>query len=294
VSRDAVLLTGATGFLGSRIAARLLTAGHEVVATRRPDSNLSRLAAIRGELALVDVDGRDPMVVFKQHPGIRAVVHVATCYGKRGESADEIRAANLDWPSALLQAAMASGVSAFINSDTFFPASYNTYAARKKEFLASATKQVSTTAITLANIRLQHVYGPWDAEDKFASFVIRSCARNVAELRLTEGTQERDFIHADDVADAYAVVIAALPPLQNGTLVEFDVGTGDTTTVRKFVETAHRLTRSSTHLAFGAIPFAANEIASSCAATHAIRSLGWQPRYDLESGIRATLAAEGL
>ena len=76
---------------------------------------------------------------------------------------------------------------------------------------------------------------------------------------------------------------------------DFDLGTGMPTTVRSFAEMAHRLTGSTTHLDFGALPYRAGDpMESPPLDVSRLARLGWKARHDIASGIAATIAAEGL
>ena len=70
-----VLVTGATGFLGSHIVRQLLQAGHSVRVLRRTTSKLKMLEGLPVETALGDVTDRNS--VFEAVRSVEAVFHAA-------------------------------------------------------------------------------------------------------------------------------------------------------------------------------------------------------------------------
>lgn len=103
-----ILLTGATGFIGSAVLARLKAAGHEVWAvTRRAGPAARRLAADRWiELDLAAA--RDPADWRPHLEGVGAVVN---CAGVLQDSArDSTGGVHRDGPAALFAACEAAGV----------------------------------------------------------------------------------------------------------------------------------------------------------------------------------------
>ena len=105
-------ITGATGFLGSKIVARLAARGDEVVALVREESSTEALEALGVELVrggLDDVDGfasalKGCDVVY--HVGARVVTH--------GEW-DEFYATNVDATERLIDASVSAGVSRIVH-----------------------------------------------------------------------------------------------------------------------------------------------------------------------------------
>lgn len=70
-----VFLTGATGFIGSRILPELLAAGHQVVGNSRSDASARRLGQAGAEVHRGDLDG--PAGLAKGAEGADAVIHTA-------------------------------------------------------------------------------------------------------------------------------------------------------------------------------------------------------------------------
>lgn len=73
-----VLVTGASGFLGSRLVWQLRALGHDVVVLLRPTSDRSRIAAAEPEVAIGDIT--DPASLRTAIRGTDAVFHTAAQY----------------------------------------------------------------------------------------------------------------------------------------------------------------------------------------------------------------------
>ena len=113
-----ILLTGATGFLGSHLARALILEGHEVVALKRQTSSTCRIKSISESLSLVDTDGLNFDVLFKLHNNIDTIIHTSTAYCRNTSKVSEIFEANTVFPLHLLEAAILANVKTFINTDT--------------------------------------------------------------------------------------------------------------------------------------------------------------------------------
>ncbi len=290
--RGTVLVTGATGFLGSHLCAQLLDEGYHVVALKRSTSNITRIDPLRDRLETFDVDRQPLDDVVRRGSGVTAIVHAAANYGRNGEGRDEVFEANCSFPHELLTLAVEAGVGTFVNSDTVLPRAVSLYSEAKREFLDAARRLVPQRGQTrLVNMRLQYVYGPGDADEKFVTHVVKACASNAPVLRLTRGEQRRDFVFVDDVVSAYLLVLGRRDELTEP-FTEYDVGTGHAVPVREFVELIHRLTQSRTRLDFGAVPYRPNEVMFAQADVAALTSLGWLCRASPESGVRKTIERE--
>jgi CDP-paratose synthetase len=286
-----VLLTGATGFLGSALTKSLVGEGHQVIITKRSLSDTGRIDSVMSELSYYDIDRCSFEDVFNDHGKIDSVIHMATCYGRKDESISDVFNANTVFPLGLLKAASVYGTDTFINTDTILPRYVNSYALSKRHFQEWGKHFAKTGNIRFVNIRLEHMYGPGDDDTKFPSHVIRSCLKNVPELKFTAGKQERDFIYIDDVVSAYSVLLKE-GELKRTLYQEYDLGCGQSVTIREFVETVHRITGSTTVLKFGLLPYRKYEIMRSRINIRGLRELGWSPQVGLAQGIRHCLDAE--
>lgn len=285
-----ILLTGATGYLGSHLAHAFLQRGDRVVAVKRSSSCIARLSDIVDQLMFFDIDRMPAEEIIASAGSIDAVVHTATCYGRNGERDATIATSNYAFPLAVLEAAARTGTPLFVNTGTSLGKAVNAYALAKQQFSEWGRMYAESGRIAFVDLRLEHFYGPLDDESKFVTFVLHSCARNESELRLTEGLQERDFIYIDDVISAYRAVLDAKWTGYHA----LDVGYGQNVTIRHLVETAHVLTHSKTQLRFGAVPMRSHELLQSTPDLKAIQALGWHAEISLKEGLQKILAIEHL
>lgn len=280
-----ILLTGATGYLGSHLAKAFVADGHRVVALKRKTSSLRRLTGLQDKLCFYDIDTLDLARPFKEQGVIDAVVHTATCYGRAGEKVSEVFEANTLFPLRLLEAANYFNTATFFNTDTILHPYINAYSLSKKQF-ADWGRQLSASAqILFINIRLEHMYGPGDDRSKFTTWIVERCVSNAPTIDLTAGDQLLDFIYVDDVVAAYRCLLKHSADMNRG-YQELGLGTGSSVRLREFVEMVHRFSDSSAQLRFGVLPYREHEIMQSHANTRKLQNLGWKPFVDLPSGLK--------
>ena len=114
-----ILLTGATGFLGSKILRRLVERKEEVVLVKRSTSNIRRIEKELEQCIVYNIDKVRVEEVFeKERPEV--VIHCAATYGRSENEATLVAETNLMFGIRMLTAAEKSGCKYFINTGTFF------------------------------------------------------------------------------------------------------------------------------------------------------------------------------
>ncbi len=283
-----ILLTGATGYLGSYLAKALVAKGYKLIILKRKNSSLLRIESIIPMVVFYNTENLDYSVPFKSHGEIDAVIHTATCYGRHGETPIEVLEANTEFPLRLMDAAKSAGVGTFINTDTILDRYLNLYSLSKSQLLEWGKFFAIHDKMFFLNMRLEHFYGPGDEDSKFTMYVMNSCLKNVPELKLTLGEQKRDFIYIDDVISAYLIILEKREGFQEF-FNEFSVGSGKAVSIRYFVEKVHHITESQTHLAFGCVPYRRGEVMSSQANIEPLVKLGWFCKINLDEGLKLVI-----
>jgi dihydroflavonol-4-reductase len=105
---DKIFLTGASGFIGSAVAHKLVQAGFSVRALVRGTSPRAHLANL--DLDFAEGDLRDRKSLDRTIAGTRYVFHVAADYRLWARDPNEIFATNVEGTRNLMEAAMDAGV----------------------------------------------------------------------------------------------------------------------------------------------------------------------------------------
>lgn len=284
-----ILLTGATGFLGSNLLARLVEDGHNVIILVRQSSSLQRIADRLDRVTVHKVGDSNYQDLFQANK-IETIIHCATNYGRGAIDTVELLDSNLIMPITLLQSGCFAGVRCFINTDTILDKGVSDYALSKSQFREWLRNYARK--MVCVNVALEHFFGPLDNPTKFVSFIVKQFLDDVDSIDLTLGEQKRDFIFIDDVVSAFLLILERCASLESGYL-DYEVGTGVTISIRDFVELTKQIVGNTrTQLNFGAIPYRENEAMETVVNTAAIRSLGWCPGTSLIEGISKMVAQE--
>jgi dihydroflavonol-4-reductase len=107
-TKPLALVTGATGFVGSAVARRLLVEGFAVRVLARPGSDRRNLAGIEVEVAEGNLT--DAASLQRACAGCEALFHVAADYRTWAPRPQELYEANVEGSRALMRAALQAGV----------------------------------------------------------------------------------------------------------------------------------------------------------------------------------------
>jgi nucleoside-diphosphate-sugar epimerase len=279
------LVTGAGGFVGRHLTARLRADGWDVAGLTRADVDLADPVA-----ASAAVRAADPDVVFSLAAGRAkataaqraATVAVNTSPWLVDALPDRCRTVvRLGSSTEYAASPRPMAEDAALEPRGFFGASK---AAGSLLLQAAADER----GVRAAVLRAFQVYGPGDHPTRLVPVVL-TAARTGGTVPLPASPSRRDWVWVGDVVDA-CVRAAEGSTLPAGTVL--NIGTGVQTSTEELVATAERVTGRPIATAPGAHPGrdwdTADWVADPAAAR---RLLGWEPTVDLAEGLARTWAA---
>lgn len=286
-----VLVTGASGFIGSHLCRRLQAEGYEVHAITRGNALPADVgAASRHQGELGDVAFLRSLVTSLQPV---YVFHLASAVtGARGLDAvlptlhgNLVAAVNL--MTALAGTSCRRLVIAGSQEEPDWGSAEtpcSPYAAGKWAASGYARMFHELYALPVVVARVFMVYGPAQRDrSKLVPYLIDTLLRGESP-RLSSGTRPVDWVYVDDVVEG---LIACAHNAQAGSTV--DLGSGRLVTIREMVESLVSLIDPAAQPQFGALPDRPLERVRRADAARSREICGWSPQISLREGLARTI-----
>lgn len=301
MARRRVLITGASGFLGSHITRAVLAKGGLAIAGVRSSSLLHRLKTTLNQIRLVGLDITNQKnvqrVLKKERPEI--VIHCAA-YGVNPKEKDPAMAfdVNVRGTQMLLEAAAATKVKRFIYLGSCFEYKGLKRPLKEDDPLepnsAYGSSKVSASLLVprlgrLLNIeavvlRCFSMWGPYEDKYRLVPTIVRA-SLSKTPCELTPGKQIRDYSYVEDMAGWIAKIALLRRHLKHDVI---NVGSGKSVSVEKFARQVAAQLKASSLLRFGARPYRKEEKASLVANVGRLKKLiGPLKQTPLEKGLKA-------
>jgi nucleoside-diphosphate-sugar epimerase len=209
-------VTGAAGFVGSRLSSFLLSQGHDVVAiSRQPDS----CDDVRREGAEVRVaDVRIPAQIDSALEGVDGVFHIAALFNHPDRTWDDYRDVNVTGTVNVLRAAKQAGAKKVVHCSTvgvateaspppydedipYSPQPNDKYEASKADGEKAALAFAAQNDLRLTVIRPAQIYGPGDrSKAKFYKLIKKG-------VIVSPGQTMKHLIYIDDLCRAFLMAM---------------------------------------------------------------------------------------
>jgi 2-alkyl-3-oxoalkanoate reductase len=234
------LITGATGFVGGRLATTLLERGDRVRGLVRDVSRADDLRALGVEV--VQGDMTNPDALRRAVQGIEYVVHTAAVVGDWPDR-DETRRVNVEGTRSLMQAAVAAGVRRVVHfsslavygnrhhhrTDESAPYRYgDTYTDAKIDSERVVQEFVERGDLEAVSLRPGFVYGPGD---RTLIPRVLDALSSGAFAFVGDGSKQMNCVYVDDVVQA--TLLASSSTARSG--AAYNITDGATPALRDFI-----------------------------------------------------------
>ena len=287
-----ILLTGASGFIGSQVLAELLRKGHEVHALVNSGQLSERDGLTVHRLDLLDAAAVES---FMAEQKFTHLLHLAWYVGKKLH----VHENNVDWLAAsllLLKSFAHHGGKHFLGAGSCSEYEYRYGLLREDETptnpgilygnAKNALFHMADVYCAQAGIRFQwprifNLYGPGEKPQRLMPSVILSCLRG-EDVRVSDCMNFLDYLHVGDTARGIVDVF------ESELTGAVNICSGKPVQLRSIVKYIAELTDFDGVILWGAVP-AAFDYEVVVGDNHKLRSIGWQPQYDLINGLQNTI-----
>lgn len=279
---SAILVTGASGFLGSRLTGMLRDRGETVVTHSSVDGDL---AAVQPAAA-----------------GVRHVYHLAakTYVPDSWKHPVEFYRTNVLGTANVLEYCRAVGASLTLVSSYMYGrpeqlpisedhplSAFNPYGHSKLLAEELARFYRDSFGLTVNIVRPFNLYGPGQSDEFLIPTLIRQAlTAGCATITVADLLPKRDYIYIDDVVEL--LILLGSNPGVTGT---YNAGSGYSTSVQELAETIAQLAGTNKSIV-SRNETRPNEVPDTVADIRRARNdLGWQPKVSLREGLERTMAA---
>jgi UDP-glucose 4-epimerase len=287
-----VLITGASGFIGSHLCQRLLDEGAEVHAiyrTQTPpqDSGARWWQADLSDEASVRALFRDvrPEVIFHLASHVKGapnLEHLLPTFRSNLQSTVNLLtlAAEKGCRRMVITGSLAEPE---VENGELFPSA--PYAAAKWASSGYARMFHALYKLPVVIARVFMVYGPAQQDlTKLIPYVTLSLLRG-EKPKISSGGRPVDWIYVSDVIDGF-MALGQAQGIDGGT---FDLGSGKLVSIRELVEQLAVIVDPRAKVEFGALADRPLEPTRLAKVAETFASIGWKPRVELQDGLERTV-----
>lgn len=295
-----VFVTGATGFIGKHLTAKLTQGDYDTHVLVRPTSTTAPLESLPSPPTIHVHDGSTSdllSIVSEIQP--TTVFHLAA-YALSQHQPEDITPlvrSNILFGTQLLETCVNAGTKHFVNTGTAWQHyqgqdynPVNLYAATKKAFQDISRYYLEASALQIITLKLFDVYGPDDHRDKLFR-QLQKAATEGTKIEMSPGKQRLDLTYVDDVVRAFIQADTLLADREHFSGQSFAVTSGTHTSLRDVVSEYERAIGKKLPVEWGARPYRDRQVMKHWEGKPL---QGWEAQIDLPEGIRRMIEEDGI
>lgn len=296
-----ILITGATGFIGSFLLSKLISEGHTIAILIRKESYDWRIreAISNCQVIYVNYDSiencENEILAFNPE----LVYHIGwSGVGNDQRNNETMVSKNIDFTLVLVKILLKSNVKTFVGLGS--QAEYGPYhSAINESFATNPTTLYGIAKLCAYNIlkyflgksnirfcwlRLFSSYGPKDNDIWLIPYLTNSISKGI-KPSLTKGEQIWDYIYIDDVITALLAV-----GFSNNASGIYNLGSGIGHSLKMIITLIRDKVNPEIELGFGEVPYRNDQVMVLKADnTRLCLETGWSPETSINEGLEKTI-----
>lgn len=264
-----IVITGATGFVGSNLTTFFLKRNYEVYLIIRPNSDLSNIDIKSSKLNVFKYDENlSNLISFFKEVNPKCTFHLASNFIAEHQSPDinSLVSSNITFGLQLLEAMKEANIKTLINTGTSWQhynnEDYNPvclYAATKQAFESLIEYYVQAENFKVITLKLFDTYGETDKRPKLIN-LLNQFAKEQSELKLSLGEQMINLVYINDVCNAYEVAMNMMENQKSNSHYKFVIKHSQSYTLKEVINTFEKVSQLKVNIVWGGKPYRNREV----------------------------------
>lgn len=287
-----VVITGATGFVGSNLTKHFLNLNYGVNLIVRPNSDLSHLDVNNNNLNIFRYNNDlNSLILFFKATNPICTFHLASNFIAEHNSLqiDSLVSSNITFGLHLLEAMKEANVRTLINTGTswqhFNNEEYNPvslYAATKQAFESLIEYYVQAEDFKVITLKLFDTYGETDTRPKLIN-LLNQYAKDNTILKLSPGDQMINLVHIEDLCIAYKIAMELVVDLIKGTHQKFVIKHCNSYSLKQVIGVFEKVSNKKLNILWGGRQYRKREVMQLWDKGEVLPN--WNARISLDEGI---------
>lgn len=286
------VITGATGYIGSKLLKYLLAKDWDLYIITRPTSTYENINDVKEKVTIVEYDSNiNTLITFFKEINPDVVFHLSAAIitNYQPEQITTLIHSNIQFGTEILEAMKYSDTSLFIGTGSYWQ-NYNSegynpvdlYAATKEAFEKIVQYYTDAHGIRAITLRLFDVYGEDDRRPKLLN-ILKEQNEDSTALDISLGEQYLDMVYISDVCSAYLKAYEYLLENKNFSNEIYGVYTGHPIQLKKIIELFGFILDKQLNVNLGGRSYKQREVFSPCLSY--LKLPNWEAKISLELGL---------